>query len=244
MSVSIPDKIVEDAIAQAKATLAVPRSSAKGKGKEKKAPKPRGEPAPEPDWDRTQGADERDVRLRGPPCNQEHDVTCRSNQHAIWTFCLKCGLRMSYTPRIGKSALHRSAGPLVADTKQVVSETAEKEDLAYNPRLKDAAIGLQAAENSALKQLERIRIQKAKVLPALKPDDQKVGKAPGTPTTPPKSSAAPASSSPDASSPGSGVILIEEPPPANPEDLPVVPGNKRHQGMTAEEQEYQSRTTT
>ena len=111
----------------------------------------------------------------------------------------------------------------------------------HNPRLKDAAIGLQAAENSALKQLERIRMQKAKVLPALKPDDQKVGKAPGTPTTPPKSSAAPASSSPDASSPGSGVILIEEPPPANPEDLP---GNKRHQGMTAEEQEYQSRTTT
>ena len=162
------DKTVENAVQHAKAAMVSPKTSSKGKGKEKKAAKPRGEPAPDPDWDRTQPADERDVRLQGAPCFQDHEVTCRSNQHAIWTFCLKCGIRMSYTPRMGKSALHRSAGPLMEDIKQVVSETSKTEELGYNPRLKDTAIGLQAAEASALKQLEKIRSQREKILPGLK----------------------------------------------------------------------------
>ncbi|CAE7219859.1 RE1 [Symbiodinium sp. KB8] len=129
-----------------------------------------GEPAPEPDWERIQPADERDIRYRGAPCHGDHEVIFRGNQHAVWTFCQKCGIRMSYIPRMGKTALHRSAGPLIQDVKKIVEETAQKEDLGYNPRLRDTAIGLQAAEASAVKQLEKIRLQKEKIMGVPKTD--------------------------------------------------------------------------
>ena len=198
--------------------------SVKGKGK---GTKPKAEPAPELDWSRIEEANPRDVRLKGPPCMGPHVVATRSNQHATWQLCTRCSLRLTYIPRVGKTGLHRAARPLNLDVQEVVTET--KEDLAFNPRLKDQAIALQAAENSVVRQLEKIRTQKDKVIPKQGP----MGASPLPPSSPSSANAG-------AASPKSTVVVnLEE---ASAEGMNQTPGNKRHQAIPAEEQEYQTRT--
>ena len=125
----------------------------KAKAKETK-PKETKEKAPELDWDRIEEGNPKDARLHGSPCHGSHQIKTRSNQHAMWQWCERCGVRLCYVPRVGKTGLHRAAGPLAADVQSITYEVSQAEELAYNPRLKDQAIGLQAAENSALRQLE------------------------------------------------------------------------------------------
>ena len=161
IDMSSTDKVQETAIAQAKAAMLVKPAQPKEKGKAKKASKLKAEPAPELDWDRIQPADERDGRLKGPPCYADHDVVSRANQHAAWTFCQRCGVTMSYVPRQGKSALRRSAGPLIQNVKQVVEETAKTEELGYNPRQRHVDRS-SSCGGERMQQLERIRQQRQK----------------------------------------------------------------------------------
>lgn len=52
-----------------------------------------------------------DPRISGFPCFSQHQCKVRTNQHATWEVCQKCGLRMKYTGKKGYSGEHRSMGP-------------------------------------------------------------------------------------------------------------------------------------
>ncbi|CAE7708420.1 RE2, partial [Symbiodinium microadriaticum] len=216
------------------------RLQQEAKAKETK-PKETKEKAPELDWDRIEEGNPKDARLHGSPCHGSHQIKTRSNQHAMWQWCERCGVRLCYVPRVGKTGLHRAAGPLAADVQSITYEVSQAEELAYNPRLKDQAIGLQAAENSALRQLERIRAQKEKVIPknaapVMRPSSQTGlakasgpipnGPAPSLPTVPAE------------------VVDVDQEAAtlADPENLPVNPANKRHQASPTESLEYAQRT--
>ena len=58
-------------------------------------------------WDKKAGPDPGDHRVKGPPCNGEHDWSqhnCRNrNQHAVSLKCWKCQLRLLYVPVRGSS---------------------------------------------------------------------------------------------------------------------------------------------
>lgn len=227
----------EKAVALAKAAIKkteTPKSKAKAKSS-----KPR-EPAPELDWDRVEEGNPKDARLHGAPCHGAHDIRTRSNQHAMWQWCERCGVRLCYVPRVGKTGLHRAAGPLAADVQSITYEVSQTEEMAYNPRLKDQAIGLQAAENSALQQLERIRAQKEKVLPKNALPVPKHGQ----PVVPVKSQGSMANvTTPSQASSAAEVVDVDRLPttPADPETLSALPGNKRLQTNPAEQLEYDQR---
>eukprot|EP00439_Symbiodinium_sp_Y106_P061006 s2874_g9.t1 len=203
-----------------------------------KSGKKKNNPAPELDWDRVQPMGPRDVRALGPPCQGQHDEKESANQHALWRFCRKCGIRTIYVPRFGKTGMHRSAGPILKDTEKVIEEAAKTESLEFNPRLRD----LQAAETSALKQLAKIRERKDKILPP-KSTAQSEG-----PMENPSSKGSPVTSSPGQSSVESAILVgeNEDQPPklavVDVEQISRTPGNKRHQGLTPEEQEYNQRS--
>ena len=231
------EESTEKAIAVAKASIrntSTPKSKAEAKESKSK------EKAPELDWDRIEEGSPKDARLHGSPCHGSHQIKTRSNQHAMWQWCERCGVRLCYVPRVGKTGLHRAACPLAADVQSITYEVSQTE-LAYNPRLKDQAIGLQAAENSALRQLEHIRAQKEKVIPknaapAMRPSSQPNaaktsgpipnGPAPSLPTVPAE------------------VVDVDQEAatPADPETLPANPANKRRQANSAERLEYAQRT--
>ncbi|CAE7325309.1 RE1 [Symbiodinium microadriaticum] len=120
----------------------------KGKGKSK----PKKESIPL-DYDRTEQMDPRDPRATGGLCKGNHCPKVRSNQYAQWTICTRCQVRISYTPRMGCHAMHRQAGPLSVDTKEMLEDLPQEAEAC--PTNRD--ISLQAAENSALRQLERVR---------------------------------------------------------------------------------------
>ncbi|CAE7725645.1 RE2 [Symbiodinium sp. CCMP2592] len=130
-----------------------------GKEAVKAKPKKGGYKSQPLDWDRTVESDPRDPRHSGPPCNGEH-VPARmfkgspsgSNQYGQWTACERCLLRLSYTPRAGCHALHRSPGALPKDVQLAV-----KEELPNLTTLKDKDIGWAAAEKSAEDNLMRVR---------------------------------------------------------------------------------------
>ena len=122
------------------------------------------------DWSRKVLADPRDPRWEGAPCNGLHTPArsykgsvSGSNQHGLWKGCETCKLRLLYVPGWGKHGLRRSAGPLPPDTQGVVDRQEKEGSLgtaAAAEELKTTSVGLEAAEKSALEQLERIRRQK------------------------------------------------------------------------------------
>ena len=119
-----------------------PPSTAKGKGKSK----PKTEPLPLDD-DRMEEVDPRDPRAVGGVCKGSHCPKTRSSQFAQWTVCL------AYVPRMGCHAQHRQARLLAPDTKEMIKNAPE--DTESYPTNRE--ISLQAAENSTLRQLERVR---------------------------------------------------------------------------------------
>lgn len=53
-----------------------------------------------------------DPRNVGYPCYQDHKQgPQRSNQHASWVTCTRCGLRLQYFPKKGKDGSFRQMGP-------------------------------------------------------------------------------------------------------------------------------------
>eukprot|EP00439_Symbiodinium_sp_Y106_P052859 s615_g7.t1 len=116
--------------------------SSNGKGKSK----PKTEPLPL-DYDRMEVVDPRDPRAVGGVCKGSHCPKTRSSQFAQWTVCL------AYVPRMGCHAQHRQAGLLAPDTKEMIKNVPE--DTESYPTNRE--IRLPAAENSTLRQLERVR---------------------------------------------------------------------------------------
>lgn len=140
---------------------AAPKTKSGPLSKEKKDQKLEGDSRY--DWSRVEGPDGRDPRCKGSPCfgvhiPQEPGRGSRSgaNAHARWVVCSRCSLRLMYVPTHGSVGSYRSAGPLAADVKTVLEEKpdATPEDL-YTK-----AVGLEGAEKSLLKKLEKIQEQK------------------------------------------------------------------------------------
>ncbi|CAE7706187.1 GIP [Symbiodinium sp. CCMP2456] len=138
---------------KSEAKFEAPSGAAKTKAKKS------GYAAPPLDWDRTVEADPRDPRHQGPPCHGEHKAArmfkgspSGSNQYGQWIACERCLLRLSYTPRAGCHALHRSPGALPKDVTAAVAE-----ELPGLDTLKDKDIGWAAAEKSAEDNLTRIK---------------------------------------------------------------------------------------
>ncbi len=66
---------------------------------------------PSYEWHRRSGADARDPRCLGGPCQGSHRrLARRSNQHAAYYHCEDCNLRILYIPRIGARGTPKAAG--------------------------------------------------------------------------------------------------------------------------------------
>ncbi|CAE7794276.1 RE2 [Symbiodinium sp. CCMP2592] len=202
-----------------------------GKEAAKAKPKKGGYKSQPLDWDRTVESDPRDPRHSGPPCNGEH-VPARmfkgspsgSNQYGQWIACERCLLRLSYTPRAGCHALHRSPGALPKDVQSAV-----KEELPNLTTLKDKDIGWAAAEKSAEDNLMRVRQARMSQQAGQRGAVPKrlAQKEPGPKATP--ATSAPPTSSPTPTSPTSSlgtstvVVDVEE----------VIEGMHAHPGRKA-----------
>lgn len=123
------------------------------------------------DWGRTQYADPRDPRCLEGKCRGRHTIAkfykgspSGQNGHALWLSCQECMLRVMYTPRWGAKGTYRSPGPLLPDIQEKLNKT-EANDL-HPEELGTKALGLEAAENSALRQLEKIKSEKERVAKA------------------------------------------------------------------------------
>ncbi|CAK9044628.1 Integrase catalytic domain-containing protein [Durusdinium trenchii] len=151
------------------------------------------------DWGRVEFTNPRDPRAVKGPCEGHHSVQpfgrgslSGMNGHGVWLTCEWCALRVLYCPTYGAKATHRSAGPLSSDVKSKLNEMTDGE--VTQNQLTTQALGLDAAEASALKKVEEIRRQKEQNL-------QKKGKgaskgktktqSPSTPTEPGHTSAIP-----------------------------------------------------
>ena len=123
-----------------------------------------------------------------------------------------------YTPTFGAHALTRKPGALLADVEQQVKELGN--EAAYDSKLRDKDIGLDAAERSCLEKLDKIKQQKAEYNKDKKPE-----MAQGTIAPQPKAkipSTAP-------------VVNLEE------ADHAMLPGRKGRRVETAEELEAAQR---
>lgn len=138
------------------------------------------------DWDRAECCNARDPRATGTPCGGRHTVdkfrrgsSSGTNAHGLWLTCATCQLRLAYVPTWGAKGVYRSAGALSSDVKTILKENpnASPEDL------KCKAIGLEAAEASALQRLEQIRAEKGKMKSPSKGQTSPYPKSPG-PLTP------------------------------------------------------------
>ena len=77
------------------------------------------------EWHRRTGADARDPRCLGGPCQGSHQVLTRgANQHAAYYRCEDCRLRILYIPKTGARGMSRAAGPLPADVYGVAAPPA------------------------------------------------------------------------------------------------------------------------
>ena len=212
--------------------------STKGRGKTK--PKTEMNPL---DYDRQEGVDPRDPRASGGLCQGNHTPKSRANQFAQWTLCTRCQIRLSYIPRMGCHAQHRQAGPLSSDTKEMIKEADPEAE--YYPTNKE--ISLQAAENSALRQLERVRRlrnhpEKSTGRQDNKPekDNEAGSRKKVAPKATPAVTVEDSESEESPVSPGTIVV----PKPAATEDLATHPGRKasRPSEVIAEQLEYQNRS--
>lgn len=122
------------------------------------------------DWGRATWADPRDQRCVQAPCHGSHSVEkfgrgskSGNNRWALWLVCQKCTLRVAYVPTWGSPGVYRSAGPLPKDVAtHIENKEAQQEPL--NPKeMSTKKLGYEAAEASALKQLEHIRMAKSKL---------------------------------------------------------------------------------
>lgn len=140
---------------------AAPKSKSGPLSKDKKNQKMEGDDRC--DWSRVEGPDLRDPRCKGSPCFGVHipqepgrGSKSGANAHARWVVCSKCSIRLLYVPTHGSVGIYRSAGPLSADVTTVLEE---KPDAAPED-LYTKAVGLEGAEKSLLKKLEKIQEQK------------------------------------------------------------------------------------
>lgn len=118
------------------------------------------------DWERVQYADPRDPRAVRGPCKGHHQLAgfgrgspSGSNGHALWLTCRACQLRVMYVPTWGSKGTFRSPGPLIKDVEEKLQTTPENE--LHPEQLSTQALGLDAAEMSALRKLEKIKTEKA-----------------------------------------------------------------------------------
>lgn len=103
-----------------------------------------------------------------------------SNGHGLWLTCSKCSSRVMYCPRHGAKATSRSAGPLGQDVKEKIAD-AMGGYITPN-QLQTKAVGLEAAEKSALRLVEKIQKERQQ-LAEKEASKEKTG---GTPTPPRK----------------------------------------------------------
>ena len=121
------------------------------------------------DWSRVTYADPRDPRCTEGDCKGSHQVEKFArgslsgvNRHGLWLTCSQCRLRILYCPTVGAKATFRSAGPLPKDVSEKLKEKAEGKEV-HPDELRTQALGLAAAESSALSRLEEIRKEKDKI---------------------------------------------------------------------------------
>ena len=122
------------------------------------------------DWSRVTWADPRDPRAVSAPCWGDHEIQkfgkgsqSGSNRWALWLACSRCSLRVAYIPTWGAPGVYRSAGPLPSDVTHHI-EKKKEEKTPLNPKEMGAKkLGYEAAEASALRQLERIRDAREKL---------------------------------------------------------------------------------
>ena len=69
-----------------------------------------------------------DPRQTGWPCWGCHLPKQRSNQHATWSSCTRCALRLSYVAKTGRQGVHRSVGP----DPQVLAAALEELQMIYD----------------------------------------------------------------------------------------------------------------
>ncbi|CAE7247762.1 unnamed protein product [Symbiodinium sp. CCMP2592] len=189
---------------------------------------------------RQQRADPRDPRYAGAPCFSHHvpeppgkGSRSGANQHGQWVHCKTCGLRLSYTPRVGKHGLRRSPGPLPEDTSQAVK--GELPDVAVE-NLRDKEIGWAAAEKSAEKHLAQVRAQRQAAVAKTRGAAPKA-LARSTAATPNGYPDSHATQSSAPTTPSETIVVTDS------ENLSATPGRKapRSHEMPAETQEYESR---
>lgn len=119
------------------------------------------------DWSRATGPNQSDPRCLGAPCHGAHrpapagrGSVSGANGSAKWTGCAICGLRLEYVPKVGKTGIYRSAGPLPADVTSVMEAKGNElttEDLTTQK------IGITAAEMSLKKQWDHLQQMKGKI---------------------------------------------------------------------------------
>jgi hypothetical protein len=118
------------------------------------------------DWCRVEFADGRDERALKGPCQGSHvpqgfgrGSYSGANRHGLWLTCEKCQLRLLYVPTHGAKAIYRSAGPLGQDVAHRLQKSTDSGLSSH--QLVTKQLGLDAAEDSALRRVEQIRQEKA-----------------------------------------------------------------------------------
>ena len=72
-----------------------------------------------------QACAEDDPRLSGFPCSGNHVPKTRQNQHATWSCCTRCGLRLNYVPKKNMEGQFRHMGPHPNLTRLALEEIAK-----------------------------------------------------------------------------------------------------------------------
>ena len=208
---------------------------AKGRGYTK--PKEKAMPL---DHSRVVEADPRDPRFAGAPCFSRHQPEpmgkgsrSGSNQHGQWIHCKECGIRLSYTPRVGKHGLRRSPGPLPVDTHEAVKGELPDVNVDY---LRDKEIGWAAAEKSAEKHLAQVKAQRQAAVARSRGANPKAASRATLEVPKDKSEASPGQGSTASNSSGEPILIRDE-------EVNKTPGRKaaRPHEVPAETQEYESR---
>ena len=89
--------------------------------------------------------------MSGFPCHGTHHPKQRQNQHAVWTTCATCGLRLSYQTKKGQDGSYRHMGPHPNLTRLALMEI-QKE--------LDASQVTEKVVNGKLMELKGIQLQK------------------------------------------------------------------------------------
>ena len=120
------------------------------------------------DWSRATGPDQSDPRCLGAPCHGGSSPSTRRPRPLCQgrtaqpngTACAICGLRLEYVPKVGKTGIYRSAGPLPADVTTML-ET--KGNNVTTEDLTTQKIGITAAEMSPEEAMGPLQQMKGKI---------------------------------------------------------------------------------